>query len=195
MKRLLISKKLLEYKYIKEQKSIRTIAKEIGAGKSTILSRLHQYNIPVRKNTELRKGMKFNQEWKDKISKNHADVSGYKNPMFGIRRCGPNAPGWQGGKTKLIQGIRSLQQAIEWRDRIYKRDHYQCQDCNDKTGRNLNADHIIPLSYLIKKHKVLTTQQAIQTPELWDIDNGRTLCRKCHRKTSTWGAKAKYYKE
>lgn len=50
------------------------------------------------------------------------------------------------------------------------------QWCFQKGG-NLNADHIKPFS---------------QFPELrFAINNGRTLCIDCHRKTETWGAKAK----
>lgn len=27
--------------------------------------------------------------------------------------------------------------------------------------------------------------------ELWDLNNGRTLCIDCHKKTETWGGKTK----
>ena len=28
----------------------------------------------------------------------------------------------------------------------------------------------------------------IDLKKLWDINNGRTLCRDCHMKTDTWGS-------
>jgi len=32
-------------------------------------------------------------------------------------------------------------------------------------------------------------EEAVKCNELWDISNGRALCRECHRKTDTWGNK------
>jgi 5-methylcytosine-specific restriction endonuclease McrA len=62
-----------------------------------------------------------------------------------------------------------------WRKAVYERDNYTCQFCG-KRG-DLNADHIKPL---------------YTNPELaYDVNNGRTLCVECHKKTDTWGRKVK----
>jgi len=34
---------------------------------------------------------------------------------------------------------------------------------------------------------ITTVEEALNCPELWDLSNGRTLCKPCHRKTDTWG--------
>ena len=81
---------------------------------------------------------------------------------------------WQGGKSKEVWKTPKYQQ---WRKAVYRRDNYTCVECGDNSGGNLEADHIKP-RYLY--------------PELtYDINNGRTLCKDCHKATPTWGAKVK----
>lgn len=194
MKRLPLSKKILAKKYIQEKKSSRQIAKETGWSKSTVVSKLKEYNIRVRSNTELRKGMKFNLEWRKNISKRHADVSGADNPMYGVRRFGKDNPGWQGGKTQLIQLIRNLNKYYEWRLTVFKRDNFICQKCSKNSDGDMEADHIVPLSHIVDINNIISTDRAFDCNDLWDVNNGRTLCSNCHKNTSTWGSKAKKYK-
>ena len=90
---------------------------------------------------------------------------------------------WKDGKAKERRGKRRTEmERLEyrlWRETIFKRDNFTCNICQ-KRGGNLCADHIKPYcSY----------------PELrLDINNGRTLCIECHRKTETYGIKALNYK-
>lgn len=69
---------------------------------------------------------------------------------------------------------------------------YTCLHCN-RIGYNLNADHIVPLSYLIKENNIKTLEDAYSCEKLWDINNGRTLCEDCHKQTDTWAGKAINY--
>jgi 5-methylcytosine-specific restriction endonuclease McrA len=71
----------------------------------------------------------------------------------------------------------------EWRDFVFKRDNYTCQECG-KVGGELNADHIIPFAILILNK---TYEQCLLDSSIWDINNGRTLCKECHKKTDTYG--------
>lgn len=59
-----------------------------------------------------------------------------------------------------------------WRDDVFRRDMYTCQNCGQVGGR-LNAHHI--------KHYATH-------PELrYDTENGITLCERCHREEhKTW---------
>lgn len=72
---------------------------------------------------------------------------------------------------------------IDWRNEVYKRDDYTCQKCGDNTGGNLEAHHKNHLSDLIRELNIIDIIDAIENKDLWDIDNGITLCNDCHIET------------
>ena len=80
----------------------------------------------------------------------------------------------KGGITPINMKIRSSREYKLWRKAVFERDNYTCRFCGG-VGVKLNADHIKPFALF---------------PELrFAIDNGRTLCEDCHRKTDTWGGR------
>ena len=96
-------------------------------------------------------------------------------------KSGKNHWNWQGGKSKLNKTQRQLEmntwQYKQWRRAVFKRDNYTCVLCGKKGNGDLNADHI---------------KRWVDFPELrYDINNGRTLCVLCHRKTFTYSGKHK----
>ncbi len=104
---------------------------------------------------------------------------------------GENNPFWKGGKTKLSVLIRGSGGYRIWRKRIFERDQYTCVFCNARNGVGskvfIEADHIQPLSKLIDTYHIQSLEQAIACEALWDLENGRTLCQKCHEQTDTYG--------
>jgi len=98
-----------------------------------------------------------------------------------ISSSGPLSSNWKGGVTEINHRIRRSRKYADWRTSVFKRDDYTCQHCGDKSvvGNRirLEADHIKPFAAF---------------PRLrFDLDNGRTLCAPCHRKTPTWGVSKK----
>ena len=104
---------------------------------------------------------------------------------------------WKGGKTKISQQIRNSVEYRIWRIEVFKRDWYTCQICGAKNKKGkkyiFDADHIYPLYKIIDDFEIKSYEDAISCEKLWDIDNGRCLCRKCHKKTESWGTNQ--YKE
>lgn len=96
---------------------------------------------------------------------------------------GVNNPNYRGGINPLNKQIRNSFQYRQWRSDVFTRDDFTCQDCG-KHGGNLEAHHT-PKSFaeIIKEYNIKTLQDALNCEELWSINNGRTLCEKCHNKT------------
>lgn len=109
--------------------------------------------------------------------------------MFCSRRCAAMQPHvlerlkLKRGKKPRTYHLRSRERGNafdrEWRRLVFERDDYTCQKCGQHGGR-LEADHIKPYSRFPRLRYVLS--------------NGRTLCVPCHRKTPTYGSKARRVK-
>lgn len=77
---------------------------------------------------------------------------------------------WKGGVTPINEKIRKSSKYKVWRLDVYGRDNFTCQmpKCNKKGG-DIEAHHI---------------KRFADFPELrFDINNGITLCGKCHKLT------------
>lgn len=83
------------------------------------------------------------------------------------RAVGENHGNWKGGISGQRQKLMSTKVYKTWRTEIYERDNYTCQKCK-QVGYKLRAHHIE--SYAEHENKRC------------DVDNGVTLCDKCHLK-------------
>jgi len=97
-----------------------------------------------------------------------------------IAIIGERNPNWKGGVTSINEKIRKSLEYKLWRTAVFERDNYTCIWCGARSGKGkvvyLEADHIKPFSLY---------------PELrFAIDNGRTLCRECHKTTDTYMVKS-----
>lgn len=90
-------------------------------------------------------------------------------------------------KHPLHKSIRNSFKYKEWRTKVFQRDNYTCLGC--RTKGYLEADHIVRFIDIVNKHNLDSVEKSLSCEELFDINNGRTLCRKCHLKTDTWGKK------
>lgn len=111
---------------------------------------------------------------KDGIKRRGSKLSIERRRRMSEARRGEKSSFWKGGLVEKNLIIRNSLEYRFWREAVFKRDDWTCVACKIRGGK-LNADHIKPFAWF---------------PELrFAIDNGRTLCVECHRKTDTYGGK------
>ena len=125
-------------------------------------------------------GKKRSQEIKEKFSRMRKGVpksEAFRKHLSEIQK-GEKSHFWKGGKTKQGIIIRSSIEYKLWREAVFKRDNFNCVWCGSK--KQIESDHIKPFA---------------DYPELrFCIDNGRTLCHECHKKTDTYKSKTRWKK-
>lgn len=106
---------------------------------------------------------------------------------------GKDNQNWLDGRTSLVMLIRHCKKYIEWKIAVFLRDNRTCQKCG-YTGQDIEAHHIKPFSVILKEFlqlyhmfspiedKEVLIRLAEFYESFWIVDNGQTLCEKCHDK-------------
>ena len=89
-----------------------------------------------------------------------------KPPIGNERYPWPAFKLWLDNEKNNPKRIRNSKEYMAWRLEVFKRDGFKCQICG-KVGGELNAHHIKRFSTYLN--------------ERLNVDNGITLCKKCHR--------------
>lgn len=85
--------------------------------------------------------------------------------------------------VRLEEQIRKLDNYIKWRKNVVTRDKQTCRECGKK-ARPIHAHHIRPFRMIILEEEIDTLEKAINCTELWDINNGLSLCYTCHKRVT-----------
>ena len=97
----------------------------------------------------------------------------------------------------LSFAIRLLSKNKQWRTEVFKRDNFTCQECR-QIGGQLEVHHIKSFAKTFKqflnkyfqynsiKDKQILLTLAIKYKLFWNIDNGKTLCKDCHKLTDNY---------
>lgn len=97
-----------------------------------------------------------------------------------LRISGDNHYNWKGGITEFNKELRNFVRSIGWVDRIFRRDNYICQKCK-KRGSELIAHHLVIFSEIREYFNINTIEDGEKCGLLFDIDNGITVCKECHK--------------
>lgn len=179
-----IAKEDLECLYLVEKKSTTEIGTMYNCSAATIVNRLKEFEIPIRNYSDALKGRK--NTWAHKAAEKNR---GKRRPGVGGRQKGCVAWNaglskathpeivtwgvsaeqhwaWKGGISSVNSLIRQTPEYKKWRKCVFERDDYTCMCCLQRGGE-LEAHHI--------------THFAVDETLRFDVDNGLTLCVKCHK--------------
>lgn len=96
---------------------------------------------------------------------------GVKYYVITQRFKGEQSPRWKGGVSKL-RNERYQYEYIAWRKSVFIRDKYICQCCGAQNGNGLTV--------VLNAHHIRNWKDNESCR--YDINNGITLCDKCHCK-------------
>jgi 5-methylcytosine-specific restriction endonuclease McrA len=105
-------------------------------------------------------------------------LKGKKLPQRSREKC----HFWKGGITTITKQIRTSLKYKQWRSEVFQRDNWTCQTCNNR-GCYLEAHHIKQFIDIFNENNIHSLSDAENCEELWDINNGVTLCIECHNLT------------
>lgn len=114
--------------------------------------------------------------------------------LIGSRRySGEENSRWNNGITSLLRNIRRKPENALWKRECIKRDENKCVLCNSTIS--LVVHHKTSLAHLINRYNIKTYEDTITIPEMYNINNGVTLCKSCHHSFHTTYGKAFFTEE
>ena len=135
-------------------------------------------SLGSQKGTNHRIGYKHREESKQRVAAaNQAYWAANPDRAKARARRGETAHNWKGGISRLNASIRQMHENRKWMDAVKERDG-ACLRCGSKV--DLEAHHKNELATLIEKHDIKNRDDARACVDLWDANNGETLCQKCH---------------
>ena len=141
--------------------------------------RTKKHSKKISKSLTGKKRKPFTEEHKRRIGlvakgRKHSEES--KRKMSECRKGG-KAYQWRGGISRGYKTGYYSREYKEWREKVFRRDKYLCQQCFMGKGQYITAHHIKSFAHY---------------PELrFDIKNGLTLCEECHKETDNYKGRNK----
>jgi len=158
-----ITKEIIEELYFKQYKTTDEIGNMFGISGNTVVNVMRDFGLDVLSRSELMKIYYDKKGGREKIREysNRPDIK----ILSSCRQRNIPVSEFDGFSTLKSHRLRCGILYKEWRSQVFRIDNHTCQCCG-KRGGVLNAHHILNFS----ENENL----------IYDINNGITLCDKCH---------------
>lgn len=193
--RYVIGHKTIWTKEMREKHSLRMMGLNTWS-KGKKLSKSHKTKIK-KNNAKYWLGKRRHDMVGNQYAVGHKPVNGFPKGVLphNLGKYGKESTSWKEIKRNPLRlAIRQLFQYRQWRSSVFKRDKYTCVICkkSKEVSGKLEVDHY-PISFATIIQNINSIEDAINCNQLWDIDNGRTLCKECHKSTYNymWRARMK----
>jgi hypothetical protein len=119
-----------------------------------------------------------------------SDESKQNISLAGIgKHVGANNGMWKGGITKIDRLVRCMVEYKKWRSDVFQRDGWTCKTCGARGY--VTAHHIKSLHGILIENNIMDVFLARACIELWNTNNGVTLCEECHKLTDNYKGRGK----
>jgi len=135
-----------------------------------------EYINKVKLSSSMRKGKTYEQIYGIRANKLKEDKR--KQLALINSHKGESHPNWKGGISSIRDRLEASIPYRNWKKTILNRDKYLCKMCGEI--EYLEVHHKIPFSKILKDNNIKTVERALNCQELWNLDNGITLCKRCH---------------
>jgi 5-methylcytosine-specific restriction endonuclease McrA len=89
--------------------------------------------------------------------------------------------------------IRNTTKYLMWRLAVLERDSFTCQICHTSMKYNkklrLEVHHAKTFNDIYEENKITTVEKALACEELWNLNNGVSICYSCHKDVEKLRAK------
>jgi hypothetical protein len=121
---------------------------------------------------------------KEEVLKNRANIP--HDTIFEDNDYPNNVNNLAAPPTPLLKlKIRNTTKYLNWRLSILKRDNFTCRLCHASLKENkslrLEVHHPKAFDEICKENNVSTVEQALECKELWNVNNGVSICYRCHK--------------
>ncbi len=81
-----------------------------------------------------------------------------------------------------ISDIQHHDMYISYAKAIFARDNYTCKICGNQNKNNRVVFRKKSISLIVKENNITSYKDAMDCEELWDLNNGVTMCKLCRKK-------------
>lgn len=126
-----------------------------------------------------RAGIPHSEDTRQRMAESHRKMWAANPDRRKAQARGADHYKWKGGVTPLAISIRVCAKSLFWYKQVKRAANFACEICGTRSGK-LESHHKRPFAYLMDWYEITSLEQALDCPEMFDLNNGMCLCQRCH---------------